>query len=373
MSVPAPDPSTNPDAVQAAAALERALSQVTTDAQAEQIIRDLQRLADSRTVADETGGAAAAIARASQAAPAGQHAAALIAATARRLAAVPPQEADALDEAILRVTAPNTLGIARGELRTSRRALRRAVIRGLGPLYAVDTAVFLDINQLPHPRWMNAAMRFVTIVMKGANALSLGLLVAAVCQPRKGARVLAETLPPLWLSTFVVEVPVKRFFRRRRPFIEVVRATVIGRRPSSFSFPFRPQRGGVRGGGAAAPAVSALGLGVLRAGAGGGILADLPRRALSDRRADGGGGRDVPRRERWSRVAQAGAGSGRGAVSGAVRAAVDVPIERRSRRRHRGRDGSPSRPILSALVDVPTQARLSQKSLGRLGEPSLPR
>ena len=237
MSVPAPDPSTNPDAVQAAAALERALSQVTTDAQAEQIIRDLQRLADSRTVADETGGAAAAIARASQAAPAGQHAAALIAATARRLAAVPPQEADALDEAILRVTAPNTLGIARGELRTSRRALRRAVIRGLGPLYAVDTAVFLDINQLPHPRWMNAAMRFVTIVMKGANALSLGLLVAAVCQPRKGARVLAETLPPLWLSTFVVEVPVKRFFRRRRPFIEVVRATVIGRRPSSFSFP----------------------------------------------------------------------------------------------------------------------------------------
>ena len=97
--------------------------------------------------------------------------------------------------------------------------------------------MFLDINQLPHPRWLNAAMRFVTITMKGANALSLGLLVAAVCRPDRGARVLAETLPPLWLSTFVVEVPVKRFFRRRRPFIEVVRATVVGRRPSSFSFP----------------------------------------------------------------------------------------------------------------------------------------
>ena len=34
-----------------------------------------------------------------------------------------------------------------------------------------------------------------------------------------------------------MEVPVKKFFRRRRPFIEVVRAIVIGRRPSSFSFP----------------------------------------------------------------------------------------------------------------------------------------
>ena len=30
---------------------------------------------------------------------------------------------------------------------------------------------------------------------------------------------------------------MKKFFRRRRPFIEVVRAIVVGRRPSSFSFP----------------------------------------------------------------------------------------------------------------------------------------
>lgn len=250
MSAPVQDSPTNPDAVQsAAAALEHALSQVTTDAQAEQIIRELRRLADSRTVAQETGrdeppapgpearGVADAIARASQAAPAGEQAAAIIAATARRLAAVPPREADALDEAILRVTNPNTLGIPRGELRTSRRRLRRAVIKGLGPLYAVDTAVFLDINQLPHPRWLNAAMRFVTTVMKAANALTFGLVVAAMREPGRGARVLAETLPPLWLTTYVIEVPVKKFFRRRRPFIEVVRATVIGRRPSSFSFP----------------------------------------------------------------------------------------------------------------------------------------
>ena len=34
-----------------------------------------------------------------------------------------------------------------------------------------------------------------------------------------------------------MEVPVKRFFHRRRPFINVVRATVVGRRPGSFSFP----------------------------------------------------------------------------------------------------------------------------------------
>ena len=44
-------------------------------------------------------------------------------------------------------------------------------------------------------------------------------------------------LPSLWITTAIIEVPVKRFFRRRRPFIDVVRAIVVGRRPGSFSFP----------------------------------------------------------------------------------------------------------------------------------------
>jgi undecaprenyl-diphosphatase len=241
----------SPDAAAtaAAAALERALAEVTTDAQAENLLRDLHGLLGARTIAEETGsdelpvpgqathGLAEAITRASQAAPEGQQAAAIFTAVASQLAALPPAEADALDESILRVTNPVSAGVAPGPLRTSRRRLRRAVIKGLGPLYAVDTAVFLDINQLPHPAWMNAAMRFVTITMKAANAVTCGLFVAAVCAPQRGARVLAETLPPLWLTTFVMEVPVKRFFRRRRPFIEVIRATVVGRRPSSFSFP----------------------------------------------------------------------------------------------------------------------------------------
>ena len=236
MSAPPEDP-TPPDPAQAAAAaLEQALAQITSDAQAEQIIRDLQRLVDSRTVADVTDRDNDASVRASQAAPAGWQAQAILAA-AHRLAAVSPEKAVTLDEIILRVTNPNALGVERGPLRTSRRRLRRAVIKELAPLYAVDTAVFLDINQLPHPRWLNAAMGFVTVAMRGAHALSLGLLVAALREPRRGARVLAETLPPLWLTTAIIEVPVKQFFRRRRPFIEVVRATVVGRRPSSFSFP----------------------------------------------------------------------------------------------------------------------------------------
>ena len=100
-----------------------------------------------------------------------------------------------------------------------------------------DTAIFLDINQLPHPRWCNALMRGLTIIMKRGDALVVGLFIASLSDPARGARALGEVLPSLWLSTFIIETPVKKFFRRRRPFIDVVRATVVGRRPGSFSFP----------------------------------------------------------------------------------------------------------------------------------------
>ena len=38
-------------------------------------------------------------------------------------------------------------------------------------------------------------------------------------------------------ATWFVDVPVKALFRRRRPFIDVVRALVVGRRPDGWSFP----------------------------------------------------------------------------------------------------------------------------------------
>jgi len=34
-----------------------------------------------------------------------------------------------------------------------------------------------------------------------------------------------------------IKIPIKRYFRRRRPFISIVRAIVVGREPGSYSFP----------------------------------------------------------------------------------------------------------------------------------------
>ncbi len=235
------DASPAPDAERA---LEKALAEIKTDAQADALVQSLYRHAGNRTVnvvlapvADGASAQAAQAARISHAAAAGtaEH---VFTTAAEQLAKAMPPEGSTLDESVLRATNPATaVGDGRPELEGSRRRLRRALVKQLKPLQAADTSLFLDINQLPHPHWLNASMRGLTIAMKRADAMAIWLLWAAVRDPRRGAPALADVLPSLWLSTFVMETPVKKFFRRKRPFIDLVRATVVGRRPSSFSFP----------------------------------------------------------------------------------------------------------------------------------------
>ncbi len=225
-------------------ALEKALAQVETPEQAEQVIRELRRQAAGHApgMADGKPGVAAAMVQAIDhaavsAPPGHEKAAAVFVAAARQLASAPPVEGSPLDEGFLQAINPSAAGAGQTPLDPHRRRLRRALVKDLLPMQQIDTAIFLDINQLPHPRWFNALMRGLTIIMKRGDALVAGLLVASLSDPQRGARALGEVLPSLWLSTFIIETPVKKFFRRRRPFIDVVRATVIGRRPGSFSFP----------------------------------------------------------------------------------------------------------------------------------------
>lgn len=42
---------------------------------------------------------------------------------------------------------------------------------------------------------------------------------------------------PLLLSSAIIEQPVKAYFRRKRPFIAIVEAIVIGKKPGTGSFP----------------------------------------------------------------------------------------------------------------------------------------
>jgi len=54
---------------------------------------------------------------------------------------------------------------------------------------------------------------------------------------RRGLRALRQVPPPLWLATMAVEFPIKYYFRRRRPFIDLVQAIAVGKKPGTYSFP----------------------------------------------------------------------------------------------------------------------------------------
>jgi undecaprenyl-diphosphatase len=53
----------------------------------------------------------------------------------------------------------------------------------------------------------------------------------------RARQALTHLVPAVVGATWLVEYPAKAYFRRRRPFVEIVRALVIGKKPGSWSFP----------------------------------------------------------------------------------------------------------------------------------------
>ena len=72
--------------------------------------------------------------------------------------------------------------------------------------------------------------------MTGGHAWILFIAASALFDKKLALRA-CRILPALYLATYTVEMPIKRYFRRRRPFISIVRAIVVGRKPGSYSFP----------------------------------------------------------------------------------------------------------------------------------------
>jgi undecaprenyl-diphosphatase len=123
------------------------------------------------------------------------------------------------------------------EVRRGRRLLRKELYHRLRPLQAMDAIVFSEINSLPHPRVLDRIVSRFSFLMTGGHAFAAVILLDAFLQPRRARKAAIGILPALWLTTYTVEHVIKRFFRRRRPFISIVRAIVVGRRPGSYSFP----------------------------------------------------------------------------------------------------------------------------------------
>jgi len=232
---------------QAGKALDRGFAEIKTPSQAAEALDQIENAAgdieeqDLVQAQDSTDPIkqAAAIKEAAATAPPQERAAVVLTETAAQIAAAPVENRTALDEAVEYASGESPLSPTREppQVQRGRALLRNELIRRLKPFDAIDAALFIRVNHLPHPRWLDRFFARFSWVMTGGHAWILVLLADALRQRTRAINAALAVLPSLYLATTTVEIPIKKYFRRRRPFISIVRAIVVGRKPGSYSFP----------------------------------------------------------------------------------------------------------------------------------------
>jgi membrane-associated phospholipid phosphatase len=123
------------------------------------------------------------------------------------------------------------------EVQRGRDLLKGAVLHRMGPLQRLDASIYLAVNSFPHAPWSDRAGNLITTWTTGGWIWSAGLLAARFLGARRARGAIWDVLPSVAIATWTVEHPVKALFRRRRPFVDIVRALVVGKKPGSWSFP----------------------------------------------------------------------------------------------------------------------------------------
>jgi hypothetical protein len=93
--------------------------------------------------------------------------------------------------------------------------------RGLNRIQKYDTALFIIINNGPHPRWLNTFFQQLSVVYNGGWAWIIGVALFWPFRRTRpeATRVLKGISVPIWVAALIVEGPIKKYFRRRRPFM----------------------------------------------------------------------------------------------------------------------------------------------------------
>jgi undecaprenyl-diphosphatase len=225
--------------------LREAVKQVQTPAKAEEVLTELEKAAagqEAQDVAKETpppaseGEAAVRVRRAVKTAPEAAPERALEE-TARQVVSATGPEREALSEAAQAALNPEQQGQRDVPSERPRELLRDALLRRMKPYDALDARLFLAVNHLPHTPLTNAWFYFLTFVFNGGAAWYGLVAMVWLWRRRLGGAALRGIAAPLAVSTFLVEYPIKAYFRRKRPFIAIVQAIVIGRKPGTWSFP----------------------------------------------------------------------------------------------------------------------------------------
>jgi undecaprenyl-diphosphatase len=238
-----PSPEARAEANTEKEALREALRQIQTPEQARQIVEAALKGAEGATegdVREEAGDQPAQARRVQQTVEklGVKDTAQLLLEAAREVASTSGETREALEQAFQEATNPQQ---AKDEtdpaLQRPLDLLRNELLTHMRPLQSIDARLFLAVNQLPHPRLLNQFMYDLTVVMSGGWGWVVGLMVAALVDRKRGRTALYSIVPPLWFATMTVEYPIKFYFRRRRPFIDIVQAISVGRKPGTFSFP----------------------------------------------------------------------------------------------------------------------------------------
>ena len=223
--------------------LTEELATVETPEAADEVVGRIERLASGETAgargeqaAKAPGGAAEQVERAAQTTSGPDCAAEVLTETAAQVAAPPEQAAPAAQAAGTALPPPGHAAPT-PEAERGRRLLRDAALRRMDWLHRLDARLFLVVNELPHPVWMNVLADGITSITTGGWIWLIGLALARVLGVHGSRRAFRLAAPSVIGATMAVEWPIKSLFQRRRPFIDIVRAMVIGRRPDGWSFP----------------------------------------------------------------------------------------------------------------------------------------
>jgi len=228
-------------------ALKKAIARVDSPEKAEEVIGGLEAAMAGETAGDAEQApplpatpaeAAQEVKQAAETAPKGHRVEKVLETTARVLATPDKRQREIVSEAVQEVFDPEQQGAAAPvEIEQQREYLRQAVLRRLKPLDALDANLFLLVNHLPHTRPLNTLFYGITLAFNGGAAWYVEMAATVLRKRRAFREMLWEVAVPLTITTWLVEHPIKKYFRRRRPFITIIQAIVIGKKPGTWSFP----------------------------------------------------------------------------------------------------------------------------------------
>lgn len=237
-------PEARAKAAPAKEAVKEAVGEITTPEQAEQVAETVLDAASGTTEREVRETAPAeqepgAVIQATAAAtpPGPEKASATLLTAAQQVAGSTGETREALEQALQAVLNPEQRGKRDPELEQQRSLLRDAILARMKPYQKFDMRFFLAVNHLPHTWLTNWIMSAFTIAFNGGLAWFVGLFGAMLLNRRRHRQPFLQIAPPLWFATLIVEYPIKYYFRRRRPFIDIVQAITVGRKPGTYSFP----------------------------------------------------------------------------------------------------------------------------------------